>query len=101
VKQRILLIILATLSVSACGRAGDLSPKTGQALPQAAYGQEERQKAPDLIRPSSQARPERSAELFSRSVRRETDPFDLPPGGDTRPVSDKPAKPAGPDDSQK
>lgn len=82
-KQRIPLVILALLSLAACGRAGDLSPATGQALPQPAYGQEERQSAPSLITASSQARPGRSDELLRRSVRREADPFDLPPGSDT------------------
>jgi len=74
------LLLLSALALAGCGTVGDLTPPEGRALPQAAYGQEDRQTADALITPSTQTRPGRSDELLRRSERRELDPFDLPPG---------------------
>jgi hypothetical protein len=71
-----------TLAVSACGKAGNLEPRTGQSLPPPSYGQSKQQTAEVLLTPSVQARPGRSDELLRRSERRTDDPFDLPPGNE-------------------
>lgn len=94
---RIVVIITAALVLGACGKVGDLEPRTGQSLPPKAYGQKETQSAEALSTPSVQARPGRSDELLRRSERREDDPFDLPPGKDPAPLpvldDDKETKP--------
>lgn len=94
---RIVVIITAALILGACGKVGDLEPRTGQSLPPKAYGQKETQSAEALSTPSVQARPGRSDELLRRSERREDDPFDLPPGKAPTPLpvldDDKKTKP--------
>lgn len=75
------------LSLAACGKVGDLEPRTGNAMPPKAYGQKEEQTAAVLTTPSVQARPGRSDELLKRSERRVNDPFDLPPGQEPDPVA--------------
>lgn len=78
--------LVVALSLAACGKVGDLEPRTGQGLPPKAYGQTSEQSAKALSTPSVQARPGRSDELLRRSERREDDPFDLPPGVDPTPI---------------
>lgn len=78
--------LVVALSLAACGKVGDLEPRTGQGLPPKAYGQTSEQSAEALSTPSVQARPGRSDELLRRSERREDDPFDLPPGVDPTPI---------------
>ena len=79
-------LIVAALSLAACGKVGDLEPRTGQSLPPKAYGQTSEQTAEALSTPSVQARPGRSDELLRRSERREDDPFDLAPGEEPVPL---------------
>ena len=73
---------LVVLTLSACGKVGDLQPKAGQAMPDKAYGQSEVPGAEELSTPSVQTRPGRSDELMRRSERRRDDPFDLAPGAE-------------------
>lgn len=73
---------LVVLTLSACGKVGDLQPKVGQAMPDKAYGQSEVPGAEELSTPSVQTRPGRSDELMRRSERRRDDPFDLAPGAE-------------------
>lgn len=73
---------LVVLTLSACGKVGDLQPKAGQAMPDKAYGQSEIPGAEELSTPSVQTRPGRSDELMRRSERRRDDPFDLAPGAE-------------------
>jgi hypothetical protein len=75
------------LLLGACGKVGDLEPRTGNTMPPKAYGQTTEQTAQVLTTPSVQARPGRSDELLKRSERRENDPFDLPPGQEPEPVA--------------
>lgn len=84
------LAVLALLT--ACGKAGPLEPKAGQAPPVKAYGQAEMPDSEKLVTASEQARPGRSDELMRRSERRVEDPFDLPPGTKPKPSEEKPAK---------
>lgn len=74
------LLLLAALSLlAACGSAADLKPAKGAALPPAPYGASATPSARQLIAPSTQARPTRDDELLKDSVKRQPDPFDLPP----------------------
>ena len=78
--QPVLLIIAIAMTATACGKVGDLEPRTGNSLPPKANGQMTAQNAAILSTPSVQARPGRTDELLKRSDRREDDPFDVPPG---------------------
>lgn len=79
-------IILAT-TVVACGKVGDLEPRSGNAMPPKAYGQKSEQTAEALTTASVQARPGRSDELLNRSERRTDDSFDVPPGEAPKPMT--------------
>lgn len=85
--QRILIVIGVALAAAACGKVGDLEPRTGNTLPPKAYGQTSEQTAKVLTTPSVQARPGRTDELIKRSERREDDPFDIAPGEEPKPMS--------------
>ncbi len=66
--------------LAACGSRTELQPKPGMsAVPKAAAA-----KAPEtasqLMAPSTQSRPDRKADLVTKSEERQDDPFDLPPG---------------------
>lgn len=81
------VLIALALCIAGCGKVGDLEPRSGNALPPKAYGQNEEQSAAALTRPSVQARPGRTDELLKRSERREDDPFDVPPGKEPTPFN--------------
>ena len=85
--KRAFLILGVALAASACGKVGDLEPRAGNSLPPKAYGQSTEQTAQVLTTPSVQARPGRTDELLKRSERREDDPFDIPPGEETKPMN--------------
>ena len=85
---------LSMLAVAGCGKVGPLEPKAGQAPPAKIYGQAEVPDSNALMTASEQSRPGRSDELMRRSERRTDDPFDLPPGSDSKDAQDKSAKPA-------
>jgi len=72
-------LAIALLALSGCGSAGQLKPRQGEALPPAPYGATATPGAKDLLAPSTQARPTRDDELLKESVKRQPDPFDLPP----------------------
>jgi hypothetical protein len=78
-------LLALALGLGACGKVGDLEPRSGNSLPPLAYGQKAQQSAEALTTPSAQARPARSDELLRRSERREEDPFDVPPGKEPKP----------------
>ena len=77
------LIALPLLALlAACGSRTELRPLPGMsAVPKAAEA-----KAPEtpaqLMKPETQARPDRKADLILQSEERKDDPFDLPPGPD-------------------
>lgn len=87
-KTRIIATIILAGILAACGKVGDLEPRTGQSMPPKAYGQKATPSAEALSTPSVQARPGRSDELLRRSERREDDPFDLAPGEEPVPLPD-------------
>lgn len=72
-------VVALALAMSACGQREDLEPAAGATLPPAAYGEETKPVAEELLEPETLAAPERSVELRRRSEEREDDPFDLPP----------------------
>ena len=84
--HRVLTVTIIAMAVTACGKVGDLEPRTGNSLPPKAYGQSIEQTAEVLTTPSVQARPGRTDELLKRSDRREDDPFDVPPGEEPKPL---------------
>ena len=91
-KTRTKIVGLFALSaLTACGKVGPLEPAVGQSLPAKAYGQTEVPSSEAQVIASEQARPGRSDELMRRSERRTDDPFDLPPGSEPKPVTEKPA----------
>lgn len=92
-RTRKLLLIGLGLSLAACGKVGDLEPRTGNAMPPKAYGQKAEQTAEALTTPSVQARPGRTDELLKRSERRQDDPFDVPPGEEPKPFDTKEVEP--------
>ena len=73
------VLTIAVLGLSACGSRGDLTPPEGQSLPPSVYGAEEKPTAEQLLRPSTQSRPDRNDELLRKSESRQDDRFDLPP----------------------
>ena len=77
--MRLLLSSALILLLAGCGATSALKPKAGQSLPVAPYGTEQKPTAEALLKPTSQAAPERSVELRKRSEERVQDPFDLPP----------------------
>ena len=92
--QRVLLVASITLAATACGKVGDLEPRSGNDLPPKAYGQTTAQSGRILTTPSAQARPGRSDELLKRSERRADDPFDVAPGEQPKPLNPEDQTPA-------
>ena len=86
IRSRTAAVLTLACALGACGKVGDLEPRTGQSLPPKAYGQTATPSAEALSTPSIQARPGRSDELLRRSERREDDPFDLAPGEEPVPL---------------
>jgi len=77
--MRAALLLGTALVLSGCGASKGLAPPKGAALPPAPYGATARPTATALLKPSNQARPERSDELLKSSEDRRSDEFDLPP----------------------
>jgi len=71
-------ILLMTMTLAACGKSQSLEPAAGAALPPAPRGVSTPRTADQLIKPSSQARPNRIDEPAAAD-RRADDPFSLPP----------------------
>jgi len=77
--RRTFALLAAIATLSACGQTAPLKPRPGHDFPVAPLGRDTRPTAAELLKTSSQAVPERSVELRSRSEDRQDDPFDLPP----------------------
>lgn len=76
---RITLALGALVLLSACGGRAALQPPSGTARVPVPRGATAQPTAQQLMTPSEQSRPERNAELLTKSQEREDDPFDLPP----------------------
>lgn len=81
-RQFLISIAAATFALVGCGKAEELTPAAGQALPVKPAAARELPTANDLLTPPTQARPDRIDEPLRRSEERKDDPFDLPPPGD-------------------
>ena len=79
--NRRLVIVVPLVLLAACAQKKDLRPVAGASLPPAPYGSDHQKSAEELLTRSSQAAPERSVELRTKSEERTDDPFDLPPEG--------------------
>ncbi len=71
--------LLLVLALAACGKAAELKPAAGRALPPAPYGAAKPPTATELLTPDPAARPDRRDELLRKSETRKSDEFDLPP----------------------
>ena len=74
-----LWIMSGLMLLGGCGAATNLKPAKGEALPVAPYGAKSTPTPAALLKPSNQARPERSDELLKNSQERRGDEFSLPP----------------------
>ena len=92
-------VFLLALSLTACGKKGELQRAPGMTPPPVAYGEKTPKTSDQLLMPSTQATPERSSEILTRSEVRGDDPFDIPPGGAAQPFpgDDKQIDPNKPD----
>lgn len=72
------LALIALLS--ACGSRTELKPKPGMTAVPVAAAAKAPETASQLMTPTTQARPDRRADLLIKSEERRDDPFDLPPG---------------------
>jgi len=79
--RRLLIVVPLVLLAAACAQKKDLKPVAGEALPPAPYGSDHQPSAAELLKPDTQAQPQRSVELRTKSEERSDDPFDLPPEG--------------------
>lgn len=77
--KRAATLIALALALSACGQRADLQPAAGDAMPVAPVGSAASPTAEELLQAPTQARPDRSDEVITRSRDRAADPFDLPP----------------------
>lgn len=78
-------VFFLALSLTACGKKGELQRAPGMTPPPVAYGEKTPKTSDQLLVPSTQATPERSSEILTRSEVRGDDPFDIPPGGAAQP----------------
>jgi len=77
------LLLLGSLGLlAACGSRTHLHPRPGMGTVPKAVAAEAPQTPDQLMTPSTQARPDRKADLLTKSEERQDDPFDLPPGPD-------------------
>ena len=80
-------MIIAAVTLTACGSAGTLKPPEGQPLPVKPAMAQVTPTAEDLLTPPAFAAPERIDELMRRSMPRSADRFDLaPPDGGAAPT---------------
>ncbi len=83
--KRATAILLIALTLTACGKRGELQRAPGMTPPPIAYGEDRPKSSAQLLEPSTQATPERASEILTQSEVRGDDPFDLPPGGAMQP----------------
>jgi ABC-type glycerol-3-phosphate transport system substrate-binding protein len=78
-RTAIALALAALAGLSACGGRAALKPPSGTARVPVPRGATAQPTPQQLMTPSVQSRPERNAELLTKSQEREDDAFDLPP----------------------
>jgi predicted small lipoprotein YifL len=77
--NRIVILLLATAPLAACGLREPLQPPPGESMPPPAAMARRAPTTEELLTPPPIARPERVDELLRRSEERRDDRFDLPP----------------------
>lgn len=77
---RALIALVLVGLLAACGSRTELRPKQGMASVPKAAEAAAAETPSQLMTPSTQARPDRKADLLTKSEERKDDPFDLPPG---------------------
>ncbi len=78
--KRALIAVTLLAALTACGSRTRLYPEPGMTQVPKAATSDRSQTAEEMMRPSTQAQPDRQADLIGRSTPRGDDPFDLPPG---------------------
>ena len=78
---RRLAILLGLILVAGCGRRVDLAPQTGASMPVKPETALTQPTLDDLLKPPTQARPNRVDDPLTKSVERPDDKFHLPPPG--------------------
>jgi len=78
--SRALLALAMLATLAACGSRTRLYPQPGMATPPKAATADRGQTGEELMRPSTQAQPDRQADLLTKSTERADDPFNLPMG---------------------
>ena len=73
------ILMMACLTLAACGKEQTLHPAAGASLPPKAANAPATPTAAQLLKQSAQMLPSRSDELLTKSQPRPDDPFDLPP----------------------
>lgn len=68
--------------LAACGSRTELKPLPGMNPVPKSVEAKEPQTPAQLMKPTTQSRPDRKADLILQSEERKDDPFDLPPGPD-------------------
>jgi predicted small lipoprotein YifL len=76
---RSLLAIALLATIAGCGSRTPLKPQPGMGVVPTATAASQPETPRELMTPSTQARPERNADLLTRSQERTQDRFDLPP----------------------
>jgi hypothetical protein len=74
------LLLIAILALAGCGRLTPLKRATDAPPLPVAVGATRPATADELMNPSSQSRPQRNVDILTRSEKRPTNQFDIPPG---------------------
>ncbi|MBT2188708.1 hypothetical protein [Sphingobium nicotianae] len=74
------LTLALLVALAGCGSTTRLRPTEGMSAVPKAAAADRIETAAELMTPSTQAQPDRQADLLTRSVERQDDPFALPPG---------------------
>jgi hypothetical protein len=86
-----LILLAVTGLLAGCGSVTRLRPHEGMTEVPKAANADRRETAPELMTPSTQAQPDRQADLLSKSTAREDDPFALPPGANNGQATSRPS----------
>lgn len=77
--KRVLVALVAALTLAGCGAREGLKPPEGQPLPVKPYAAKATPTPEQLLQTSPETRPARSDQLIESSKERRSDEFDLPP----------------------
>jgi len=78
--RRLLIAAMLVGLLAGCGSRTELKPKPGMSVVPKAEAAKKPATPTQLMTPTTQARPDRKADLLTQSDARPDDPFDLPPG---------------------